>query len=114
MPGLGIYGPDATEGITRIEDLPAPRVIERSRNYPSRTCPKCGGSAGRLRTDHRTLHDLGDPASGRPRDLHVTYSQHRCRPCRADDPPKSIVAKPPGSNDGSNASPTSSSTATCS
>src|SRR5256885_1253278 len=81
MPGPGIYGADATEGITRIEDLPAPRVLERSRNYPRRACPKCGGSAHRLRTARRTLHDLGDPVSGRPRDLHVTYSQHRCRRC---------------------------------
>lgn len=81
MPGPGFYGPDATEGITRIQDLPAPRIIERSRNYPSRTCPHCGRKAGRLRTAQRTLHDLGDVVGGRPRDLHVTYSQHRCRRC---------------------------------
>lgn len=81
MPGPGIYGPDATEGIARIEDLPAPRIIERSRNYSSRVCPECGHRAYRLRTAKRTLHDLGDPLSGRPRDLHVTYSQHRCRHC---------------------------------
>jgi hypothetical protein len=29
----------------------------------------------------RTLHDLGDPVAGRPCDLHVTYSQHRCARC---------------------------------
>ena len=81
MPGPGIYTPDATEGITRVEDLPAARVIERSRNFPSRICPKCGGSAGRLRTAQRTLHDLGDPVGGRPRDLHLNYSQHHCRGC---------------------------------
>lgn len=81
MPGPGFYGPDATEGITRVEDLPAPRIIERSRNYPSRVCPKCGNSAYRLRMAQRTLHDLGDPVSGRPRDLHVIYSQHRCPRC---------------------------------
>jgi ribosomal protein S14 len=81
MPGPGIYARDATEGITRVEDLPAPRVIERSRNYPSRSCPECGRSAGRLRTARRTLHDLGDPVAGRPRDLRLTYSQHRCRHC---------------------------------
>jgi hypothetical protein len=27
------------------------------------------------------LHDLGDPLSGRPRQLVVTYSQHRCGAC---------------------------------
>ena len=81
MPGPGIYLPDATEGIVRVEDLPTPRNIERSRNYPNRPCPKCGRNAYRLRTAHRTLHDVGDPVSGRPRDLHVTYSQHRCLHC---------------------------------
>ena len=82
MPGPGVYGPDATEGITRVQDLPAARIIQRSRNYPIRRCPRCGRRAGRLRTAQRTLHDLGDPLSGRPRDLHVTYSQHRCRHCQ--------------------------------
>ena len=82
--GPGAYLPDPTEGITRPEDLPAPRVVERSRNYPSRPCPGCGRGAGRLRTAGRTPHDLGDPLAGplgRPRDLHFTYSQHRCRHC---------------------------------
>lgn len=81
MPGPGFYGPDATEGVTRVEDLPAARIIKRSRNYPSRPCPQCGRKACRLRAVHRTLHDLGDLVSGRPRDLQVTYSQHRCRRC---------------------------------
>lgn len=81
MPGPGIYLPDATEGVQRIEDLPAARIIQRARNYPRRPCPKCQRSAYRLRTAQRTLHDLGDPLSGRPRDLHVTYSQHRCLHC---------------------------------
>jgi len=79
----GAYVADATEGILRVEDLPPPRVIERSRNFKRRTCPECGRSAYRLRTGARTLHDLGDPLSGRPRDLHVVYSQHRCRHCHS-------------------------------
>jgi hypothetical protein len=29
----------------------------------------------------RTLHDLGDMVSARPRDLHLTYSQHYCCKC---------------------------------
>ncbi len=77
----GIYLPDATEGVTRVEDLPQPIVVERSRNYPRQRCPACGEGASRLRTASRTLHDLGDVTRGRPRDLHVTYSQHRCRAC---------------------------------
>src|SRR5712671_6775061 len=75
MPGPGVYMPDATEGITRVEDLPKPHVIERSRNYPRQCCPKCDRGATRLRTAQRTLHELGDPVRGRPRDLHITYSQ---------------------------------------
>jgi hypothetical protein len=34
-----------------------------------------------LRTVQRTLHDLGDPWLGRPRDLRLGYSQHRCTRC---------------------------------
>jgi hypothetical protein len=81
MPGPGVYLPDATEGIIRVEDLPVPRIIERSRNSPRQGCPRCGEGASRLRTAQRTLHDLGDPISGRPRDLHLIYSQHYCSHC---------------------------------
>ena len=81
MPGPGIYLPDATEGVRRVEDLPAPHIVRRSRNYPRRKCPDCGHSAYRLRTVTRKLHDLGDCIGGRPRELHVTYSQHRCPRC---------------------------------
>lgn len=80
MPGPGEYVRDATEGITRVEDLP-PQFLGRSRNYPNRPCPGCGRGAYRLRTVTRVLHDSGDPLTGRPRDLHVTYSQHRCPGC---------------------------------
>jgi len=81
MPGPGEYVPDVTEGITRVEDLPKAKVVKRSRNYRRRPCAKCGRSAYRLRTYVRTLHDLGDPATERPRDIKVTYSQHRCPGC---------------------------------
>jgi hypothetical protein len=30
----------------------------------------------------RTLHDLGDPVGGRPREIRLTYSQHHCTRCR--------------------------------
>ncbi len=83
MASPGQYVADATEGVTRVEDLPEPQVIERSRNYKRCRCPECDCRAYRLRTCERTLHDLGDPLSGRPRDLHVTYSQHRCQDCGA-------------------------------
>ena len=97
MPGPGRYVKDETEGITRVEDLPQARIRRQSRNYKRRRCPRCERSAYRLRTVVRRLHDLGDPVSGRPRDIHITYSQHRCLECNTcfnadmDDlaPPKS-------------------------
>jgi hypothetical protein len=81
MPGPGEYIPDVTEGITRVEDLPQPRIQRRSRNYPARRCRRCGSRAGRYAVASRTLHDLGDPRSGHPVDLVVTYSKHRCPRC---------------------------------
>ena len=82
MSGPGVYVPDVTEGITRIEDLPQPRIVHRSRNYSCRRCPFCGDRAGRWRVASRTVPDLGDPLSGRPIDLHIRYSTHRCSACR--------------------------------
>ncbi len=81
MPKPGQYLPGSTEGITRVEDLPRPKIVKRSRNYKRRSCPQCGRSAYRLRTAKRTLHDLGDAHSGRPRDLLIRYSQHHCSRC---------------------------------
>ena len=81
MPKPGAYIPDSTEGVTRVEDLPKPRTVRRSRNYRRRRCPRCGRRAYRVRRVERRLHDLGDPRSGRPCDIHVTYSQHRCSKC---------------------------------
>ena len=81
MDGPGSYVADPTEGVTGVEDLPPPQIVKRSRNYRRGPCPRCGRRAYRLRTAHRTLHDLGDPMSSRPRDLHVTYSQHHCPAC---------------------------------
>ena len=83
MAGPGRYVGDVTEGITRVEDLPQPKVSQRRRNYRRRRCPACGRSAYRLRTVVRRLHDLGDPVCGRPRDIQITYSQHHCPGCGA-------------------------------
>jgi len=81
MLGPGEYVPDVTEGITSAAALPKPRIERRSRNYRSRRCPRCGLHARRYARASRTLHDLGDPRSGRPIDLLVTYSKHHCRSC---------------------------------
>lgn len=82
MSGPGEYVADSTEGITRVEDLPKPKLVERSRNYARRPCPECGRGCYRHRTRQRTLNDLGDLLLERPRDLHVIYSQHYCCKCR--------------------------------
>ena len=44
MPGPGEYRPDPSQGITRIEDLPKPKIRCQSRNYRRRLCPRCGQS----------------------------------------------------------------------
>ena len=81
MFGPGEYVAEQTAGITRVEDLPQAKLVRRSRNYKRRPCPLCDHSAYRLRTVTRTLHDLGDSITGRPRDIFLTYSQHRCPKC---------------------------------
>jgi hypothetical protein len=82
MFGSGEYLPDPTEGITDPKDLPKPKIVERSRNFSSRPCPRCGERCGRKKLFTRKLHDLGDLVSGRPREIHLTYSQHKCSKCR--------------------------------
>jgi hypothetical protein len=79
--GPGEYVPDATEGITKIDDLPKPYIQRRTRSFAARCCPRCGQRAGRYALDTRTLHDLGNARTGRPVDLLVTFSRHRCRLC---------------------------------
>jgi hypothetical protein len=96
--GPGQYVPDRSEGITRIEDLPAPLIERRSRNYPRRACPRCGRGCYRDNTGHRVLHDIGSLASDRPRDLHVVYSRHRCERCRTYFAADLSDLAPPGSH----------------
>jgi len=81
MLGPGEYIADETQGIIRVEDLPRPKLVRRSRSYKRRPCLLCRYSAYRLRTVRRTLHDLGDSLTGRPRDIILTCSQHRCPQC---------------------------------
>lgn len=82
MDGPGDYVADVTEEISRVEDLPPPRIERRSRNYRRRRCPFCGARTRRCGVARRVLHDLGDVRSGHPLDLHLTYSQHQCSSCR--------------------------------
>ena len=78
----GEYVPDLTEGSARPEDLPPPRLVRRRRIYPKRPCSRCGHQAPRYGLDSRRLFDLGDPQTGCPVEVHVTFSRHRCRVCR--------------------------------
>ena len=82
MLGPGAYCPDPTEGISRPEDLPKPHMVQQSRNFKHRPCPRCGKSSYRDRVFTRTLHDVGDLLSGRPRDSALPYAQHDCCPCQ--------------------------------
>jgi transposase len=82
MFGPGEYRPDPTEGITCVEDLPPPKIIVRRRNAKRHRCLHCGHHAYRDKQKQRTLHDLGDLRTGRPRDLQVTYAQYYCPLCR--------------------------------
>ena len=82
MPGPGEYRPDPTIGIARPEELPKTQVGVQSRNYRRRPCPHCGRKASRDRLVRRTLHDLGNTLTGRPRDIVLLCSQHYCRHCR--------------------------------
>ena len=81
MTGPGAYVRDATAGSTRVDDLPKPKVVARKRSRKRRLCPGCGRSAYRLKEVQRILHDLGDTVAGRPQEIRLTYSQHRCLHC---------------------------------
>ncbi len=92
----GRYTPDPTEGITRVEDLPRPRELSRSRDYRRRRCPGCGGAAYRHDIGSRKLHDLSTLQSGCPLDLLVVYSKHRCPRCGRNFPADLSDLAPPG------------------
>ena len=79
--GPGEYAPDSTEGITRVEDLPQPLLIHRSRDYRRRPCPRCRRSCFRHGKGRRSLHDIGCLLRDRPRRLLLVYSQHYCARC---------------------------------
>jgi len=78
--GPGEYRPDVA--FQRVEDLPRPKIIKEKRNFAHQPCPRCGKQAYRDRVFTRKLHDMGDLSSGRPHEIHVTYSQHYCSACR--------------------------------
>jgi len=79
--GPGEYRLAPSLQITRVEDLPKPMLVLEDRVQARCACPSCGTLAPRTHTRSRKLYDVGDLASGRPRRVTVTYSQHRCERC---------------------------------
>lgn len=69
---------DEIHQIVKPGDLPKPVLEHRSRNYRKRKCPICGKGCYRDSKGKRLLHDLGEPRSGRPYDIEIIYSKHRC------------------------------------
>ncbi len=94
----GRYLPDRAEGISRVEDLPAPLVVKRSRSYRRRACPRCGRGCYRDNIGHRVLHDLGSLLHDRPREVHLAYSRHRRCSCRLYFSANLSDLAPPGSH----------------
>lgn len=94
--GPGEYKPDLA--FTRIEDLPKPKIIKESRTEPHRPCPHCKKPTPRAKVFTRPLHDVGDLVSGRPQELHITYSQHYCKTCRKYFSADLTDLAPPGSH----------------
>lgn len=78
---VGQYSPDPTEDVLSPADLPEPEIVRKSRNSKKCSCPKCGKKAARHKAQKRVFHDIGNPDTRRPRDVHVTYSQHYCKTC---------------------------------
>jgi hypothetical protein len=94
--GPGEYKADTA--FTRIEDLPEPKIVKENRNESHRACPSCGKPARREHVYHRRLHDVGDLVSGRPVELHLTYSQHHCKACNQYFMTNLSDVAPPGSH----------------
>jgi hypothetical protein len=80
--GPGTYVFDVVTGVVSPDDLPKASIQRRSRDYRRHRCPQCGKSCYRDSRGTRCLHDLGNIHSGRPRDIKVAYSKHRCERCR--------------------------------
>jgi hypothetical protein len=81
MAGPGDYVPDVTEGVLQAKDLPPPLIEKRNRGGRRRRCPFCGAKARRYGQAQRVLRDVGDARSGRPLEIHLTYSKHQCSSC---------------------------------
>jgi len=79
--GPGEYVPHPCEGMVNPAQLPPPLREAVGRDADQCVCPRCQQRVSRLRRMCQCLHDLGDPRSGRPRELTVRYAQYHCRQC---------------------------------
>ena len=77
MSGPGEYLPDPTEGITNPNDLPKPKIKNRSRCRKKCRCPNCKHLATRHEIRYRKLHHPGD-SDGYPVEVTLRYSVHYC------------------------------------
>jgi hypothetical protein len=98
MYGPGRYVPDPSEGITNVNDLPAPQLVTYNRDHKQTACPRCGDLASRHKSGQRTLHDLGDLYTGHPVNLLVAYSSHYCGRCNKHFNVDLTDLAPPGSH----------------
>jgi hypothetical protein len=79
--GPGRYEFDPSVQVTRPEDLPEVIEVEVDRVRTRCQCPKCGTECRRSYIRERKLFDIGDLATGQPRELIVRCSQHHCGEC---------------------------------
>ena len=82
MPSPGEYLPAPSEHIVPFNDLPPPKPLHRSRVRKKCRCPQCQYLARKHNLRHRSLHHLGDTASGCPVNIILQYSQHYCSKCK--------------------------------
>ena len=69
MPGPGEYRPDPTVGITRIEDLPKPKIRFQSRNYRRRPVHAADIAPTAIGSVVAPSTTWAIPFTGRPRDI---------------------------------------------
>ena len=86
MSGPGVYVPDVTEGITRVEDLPQPRIKLRSRNFSCLCCPFCGGAVAAGVWPPAPFMISATPSAADRSTCIFATPTHRCLACRRSFP----------------------------
>lgn len=76
------HAPDAAQSVSQNVKLPQPKIKKMHRTPKKCRCPLCHRPATKHDIRTRTLHHLGDPASGRPVEIQLTYAYYYCCKCR--------------------------------